>query len=71
MSTAIKPTRRPAKRSNGAATQATRPAPDAAASPSPAAASPFTPIEDYAFLSNCHTGALLAPVNRLVVRSAV
>jgi alpha,alpha-trehalase len=23
--------------------------------------SPFTPIEDYAFLSNCHTGALVAP----------
>jgi alpha,alpha-trehalase len=24
-------------------------------------ASPFTPIADYAFLSNCHTGALVAP----------
>ncbi len=23
--------------------------------------SPFPPIEDYAFLSNCHTGALIAP----------
>ena len=23
--------------------------------------SPFPPIEDYAFLSNCHTGALVAP----------
>jgi alpha,alpha-trehalase len=23
--------------------------------------SPFSPIEDYAFLSNCHTGALVAP----------
>jgi GH15 family glucan-1,4-alpha-glucosidase len=23
--------------------------------------SPFTPIEDYAFLSDCHTGALVAP----------
>ena len=23
--------------------------------------SPFTPIADYAFLSNCHTGALVAP----------
>ena len=22
---------------------------------------PFTPIADYAFLSNCHTGALVAP----------
>ena len=26
-----------------------------------AAPSPFTPIADYAFLSNCHTGALVAP----------
>jgi alpha,alpha-trehalase len=26
-----------------------------------AAASPFTPIADYAFLSDCHTGALVAP----------
>ena len=25
------------------------------------AASPFPPIADYAFLSNCHTGALVAP----------
>src|SRR5499433_293830 len=24
-------------------------------------ASPFTPIADYGFLSNCHTGALVAP----------
>jgi GH15 family glucan-1,4-alpha-glucosidase len=31
------------------------------ASPSAAAPSPFTPIADYAFLSNCHTGALVAP----------
>ena len=23
--------------------------------------SPFPPIADYAFLSNCHTGALVAP----------
>ncbi|MDF2741239.1 MAG: hypothetical protein K0S88_2608 [Actinomycetia bacterium] len=23
--------------------------------------SPFPPIDDYAFLSNCHTGALVAP----------
>jgi GH15 family glucan-1,4-alpha-glucosidase len=28
---------------------------------STAAPSPFTPIADYAFLSNCHTGALVAP----------
>jgi alpha,alpha-trehalase len=28
---------------------------------SAAAMSPFPPIADYAFLSNCHTGALIAP----------
>jgi hypothetical protein len=28
---------------------------------SAAAPSPFTPIADYAFLSNCHRGALIAP----------
>src|SRR4051812_49796733 len=28
--------------------------------PSAAAPSPFPPIADYAFLSNCHTGALVA-----------
>jgi hypothetical protein len=28
---------------------------------SAAAPSPFTPIAAYAFLSNCHTGALVAP----------
>jgi alpha,alpha-trehalase len=35
----------------------------AAAAPQQSAAmpSPFTPIADYAFLSNCHTGALVAP----------
>jgi GH15 family glucan-1,4-alpha-glucosidase len=33
----------------------------AAMSQSAAAPSPFTPIADYAFLSNCHTGALVAP----------
>ncbi len=32
-----------------------------AAPQSAAAPSPFTPIADYAFLSNCHTGALVAP----------
>ncbi len=29
--------------------------------PPSGASSPFTPIEDYAFLSDCHTGALVAP----------
>jgi len=33
----------------------------AAAAGTVPARSPFTPIADYAFLSNCHTGALVAP----------
>ncbi len=33
----------------------------AAAEQSPAPRSPFSPIADYAFLSDCHTGALVAP----------
>jgi GH15 family glucan-1,4-alpha-glucosidase len=33
----------------------------ASAPQSAAAPSPFPPIADYAFLSNCHTGALIAP----------
>jgi GH15 family glucan-1,4-alpha-glucosidase len=33
----------------------------ASAPQSAAAPSPFTPIAEYAFLSNCHTGALVAP----------
>ena len=43
---------------------ARRPPPSAApraAAQSAAAPSPFPPIADYAFLSNCHTGALVAP----------
>ena len=35
--------------------------PGAATAQSASARSPFTPIADYAFLSNCHTGALVAP----------
>jgi alpha,alpha-trehalase len=35
---------------------AAQPAPQSAAAPSP-----FPPIADYAFISNCHTGALVAP----------
>ena len=34
---------------------------DAGQTPSAAAPSPFPPIADYAFLSDCHTGALVAP----------
>ena len=36
-------------------------APREAKEQSAAAPSPFPPIADYAFLSNCHTGALIAP----------
>ena len=35
--------------------------PGAATAQSASARSPFTPIADYGFLSNCHTGALVAP----------
>ena len=38
-----------------------RPTAATAAPQSAAAPSPFPPIADYAFLSNCHTGALVAP----------
>jgi GH15 family glucan-1,4-alpha-glucosidase len=48
------------KASAGAANGAARSA-DAATPQSAAAPSPFPPIADYAFLSNCHTGALVAP----------
>jgi alpha,alpha-trehalase len=54
------------KRSTSKATDGDQPAaaakPQAAPAPQSAAApSPFTPIADYAFLSDCHTGALIAP----------
>ena len=43
-------------RTNGDAAVADTQWPQSAAAPSP-----FTPIADYAFLSDCHTGALVAP----------
>ena len=43
------------------AKRAKRPQPADRAGPSAAAASPFTPIAEYGFLSDCHTGALVAP----------
>jgi hypothetical protein len=44
-----------------------------AAPRSAAVRSPFPPIAEYAFLSNCHTGALIAPdgSGRLAVRAAL
>ena len=47
------PARRPCR---GRAAEARASMPQSAAAPSP-----FTPIADYAFLSDCHTGALVAP----------
>jgi alpha,alpha-trehalase len=50
------------KKSQKKAAKANGAQPAAAVAPQSAAApSPFTPIADYAFLSNCHTGALVAP----------
>jgi GH15 family glucan-1,4-alpha-glucosidase len=42
-------------------TASARKAPNARQDRSAAAPSPFPPIADYAFLSDCHTGALVAP----------
>ena len=52
---------------------ATAAAPSAEPAQSAAAPSPFPPIADYAFLSNCHTGALVAPGrgDRLALRAAL
>ena len=44
---------------NGAA--ASGKGPDSTMPQSAAMPSPFPPIADYAFLSDCHTGALVAP----------
>ena len=38
-----------------------KPHADASVPDTAAAPSPFTPIANYGFLSNCHTGALVAP----------
>jgi alpha,alpha-trehalase len=53
--------RKPAKASTGANGKADGRAKADAMPQSAAAPSPFPPIADYAFLSNCHTGALIAP----------
>jgi len=61
MSATVKANRKPPKASAG--DQPARAAkPRVVEMPqSAAAASPFTPIAEYAFLSDCHTGALVAP----------
>jgi GH15 family glucan-1,4-alpha-glucosidase len=51
-----------ASRRSGDGGSAAAAVPESAATPQTAAApSPFTPIANYGFLSNCHTGALVAP----------
>src|SRR5581483_25300 len=58
MSTTVKSKRPVGKSANG---QSAQDKVEAAPNPQSAAApSPFTPIAQYAFLSNCHTGALVA-----------
>jgi GH15 family glucan-1,4-alpha-glucosidase len=58
MSTTAKGTRMQSKSANGGTPAVeSRPAMEQSA----AAPSPFTPIAEYAFLSDCHTGALVAP----------
>jgi alpha,alpha-trehalase len=60
MSTAIR-NKRPPKPTDGHQSAPSRKAPATADVQSAAAPSPFAPIANYAFLSDCHTGALVAP----------
>ena len=53
----MSPAARKPRAAKSSASAEAKPAPAQSA----AAPSPFTPIADYAFLSDCHTGALLAP----------
>jgi alpha,alpha-trehalase len=57
MTATAKPKDKDKAKSNGAKGKAAAERPEQSA----AAPSPFPPIADYAFLSDCHTGALLAP----------
>jgi alpha,alpha-trehalase len=57
MTATAKPKDKDKAKSNGAKGKAAAGRPEQSA----AAPSPFPPIADYAFLSDCHTGALLAP----------
>src|SRR5437588_7387738 len=60
MSTTAKNKRPQTKSTDGKPRAETKPHP-AKMEQSAAAPSPFTPIAEYAFLSDCHTGALVAP----------
>src|ERR1700704_760962 len=61
MTTAVKPKRDSHKSANGGVQPAATKPREATMPQSAAAPSPFTPIAEYAFLSDCHTGALVAP----------
>src|SRR5947209_14328643 len=61
MSTTATNRRAPSKRKNGHPSPAETVAESSTVEQSAAAPSPFTPIANYAFLSDCHTGALVAP----------
>jgi GH15 family glucan-1,4-alpha-glucosidase len=61
MSTTARNRRQAAKTSDGRKSAAPGTAPAPKMGQSAAAPSPFTPIADYGFLSDCHTGALVAP----------
>src|SRR6195256_3186958 len=61
MTTAVKPKRDSHKSANGGVQPAATKPREATMPQSAAAPSPFTPIAEFAFLSNCHTGALVAP----------
>jgi alpha,alpha-trehalase len=52
---------KPAAKSGSSDGESAAPADQATMPQSAAAPSPFPPIANYAFLSNCHTGALVAP----------
>jgi GH15 family glucan-1,4-alpha-glucosidase len=61
MTTTVKESPKTTKSGNGGEPTAKTKEKAAAKPQSAAAPSPFTPIADYAFLSDCHTGALVAP----------
>ena len=61
MSTTVKSKRTASKPPDGGRPAAETKTRAATMPQSAAAPSPFTPIADYAFLSDCHTGALVAP----------
>ena len=61
MSTGVKSRRPSSKPADGTGSAADAKPHAARSERSAAAPSPFTPIAEYAFLSDCHTGALVAP----------